>query len=94
MSAEESYGIYLREAKELEGSRQFKLAEKLYLEAGKYDLAIDMYKKERLRDNVIQLVAKYKKVHQVVVIKYAEYCFIFQLTFSLYHQSNRVPPTG
>ena len=62
MSPDELLVVYMREAKELEASRQFKLAEKLYLEFGKYDLAIDMYKKAGLRDNVIQLVAKYKKV--------------------------------
>ena len=62
LSTDESCVIYVGEAKQLEASRQFKHAEKLYVEAGQYDLAINMYKKGGLWDKVVQLVAKYRKV--------------------------------
>ena len=55
LSTDESCVIYVGEAKQLEASRQFKHAEKLYVEAGQYDLAINMYKKGGLWDKVVHI---------------------------------------
>lgn len=58
----EAAALYLQRATELEATGHFKDAEALYVEAKEYDLAITMYKKARAFDNMIRLVAKYRRV--------------------------------
>ncbi|KAI5074597.1 hypothetical protein GOP47_0010558, partial [Adiantum capillus-veneris] len=58
---DEAHVIFMHQAKEFESFRRFKDAEKLYLELGQHDSAINMYKVQGMFDNVIQLVAKFRK---------------------------------
>ena len=65
LSRPEAAALYLQRAQESELLGQYKDAENLYLEAEEHDLAIKMYRKARLFDNVIQLVTKYQKVDYI-----------------------------
>ncbi|KAH7315182.1 hypothetical protein KP509_21G038200 [Ceratopteris richardii] len=61
LSLDEADKIFFRQAKDFESSRRFKDAEKLYLELGQHDAAINMYKAQGMFDNVIQLVSQFRK---------------------------------
>lgn len=65
LSRPEAAALYLQRAQESELLGQYKDAENLYLEAEEHDLAIKMYRKAHLFDNVIQLVTKYQKVDYI-----------------------------
>lgn len=55
--------IYIKEGQKLEKEGKYKEAEKMYITANEPDLAINMYKKAKQFDNMIKLVAKYRKDH-------------------------------
>ncbi|XP_026175024.1 intraflagellar transport protein 172 homolog [Mastacembelus armatus] len=59
MTEEEVMALYVSRAQELERDGKFKEAERLFATVKQPDLAIAMYKKNRLFDDVIRLVAKY-----------------------------------
>uniref|UniRef100_A0A665WJH3 Intraflagellar transport protein 172 homolog n=1 Tax=Echeneis naucrates TaxID=173247 RepID=A0A665WJH3_ECHNA len=59
MSEEEVLALYISRAQELEGDGKFKEAERLFATVKQPDLAITMYKKNRMFDDVIRLVAKH-----------------------------------
>ena len=53
--------MYISEAQRQEGLGKLKQAEKLYLTISEPDLAINMYKKAKKYDSMIQLVGKYRE---------------------------------
>ena len=53
--------LYTKRARELEAAGKFKEAEAIYLKVNEYDQAINMYKKQRMYDQMIHLVALYRK---------------------------------
>ena len=53
--------LHITEAQDLESSGKLKEAERLYVMAQEPDLAINMYKKNRMYDDVIRLVTSYRK---------------------------------
>lgn len=53
--------IYTQRAKQLEASNRHKEAEQLYVQVHEYDLAINMYKKAKMFDQMIRLVSLYRK---------------------------------
>ncbi|KAH9546077.1 hypothetical protein CY35_12G077400 [Sphagnum magellanicum] len=53
--------IYLRQAKDLDTHGSYKDAEKLYIKAQEHDLAIDMYRKARLFNHMIRLIANHRQ---------------------------------
>ncbi|XP_055005694.1 intraflagellar transport protein 172 homolog [Boleophthalmus pectinirostris] len=59
MTEEEVRSLYVTRAQELERENKFKEAERLYAAVKQPDLAITMYKKNRMFDDVIRLVAKH-----------------------------------
>ncbi|KAM9339048.1 intraflagellar transport protein 172 homolog [Symphorus nematophorus] len=59
MTEEEVMALYLSRAQELERDGKFKEAERLFATVRQPDLAITMYKKNRMFDDVIRLVAKH-----------------------------------
>ncbi|XP_074541957.1 intraflagellar transport protein 172 homolog [Halichoeres trimaculatus] len=59
MTEEEVMALYVSRAQELERDGKFKEAERLFATVKQPDLAITMYKKNRMFDDVIRLVAKY-----------------------------------
>uniref|UniRef100_A0A3B4BGA9 Intraflagellar transport protein 172 homolog n=1 Tax=Periophthalmus magnuspinnatus TaxID=409849 RepID=A0A3B4BGA9_9GOBI len=59
MTEEEVRALYVTRAQELERDNKFKEAERLYSTVKQPDLAITMYKKNRMFDDVIRLVAKH-----------------------------------
>ncbi|XP_071324251.1 intraflagellar transport protein 172 homolog [Trachinotus anak] len=59
MTEEEVLALYISRAQELEGEGKFKEAERLFATVKQPDLAITMYKKNRMFDDVIRLVAKH-----------------------------------
>jgi intraflagellar transport protein 172 len=48
------------EARKFEGEGHFKEAERMYLSANEPDLAINMYKKAKMYDQMIRLVMKFR----------------------------------
>ncbi|CAM6098614.1 unnamed protein product [Calypogeia fissa] len=61
LSDGEAYALFLQRARELEATKSFRDAEKLYLEAKEPDLAINMYKKAHMFDQMIRLVEMHRK---------------------------------
>eukprot|EP00854_Cymbomonas_tetramitiformis_P006568 gene6568-7868_t len=61
MTDQEAAILYTRRARELEGQGKFKEAEKMYLTVKEHDLAINMYKKNRMYDQMIRLVSTFRK---------------------------------
>ncbi|KAL4649200.1 hypothetical protein GN956_G7681 [Arapaima gigas] len=59
MSREEVTGLYVSRAQELEKDRKFKEAERLFAAVEEPDLAITMYKKNKMYNDMIRLVAKH-----------------------------------
>uniref|UniRef100_A0A668A2T2 Intraflagellar transport protein 172 homolog n=1 Tax=Myripristis murdjan TaxID=586833 RepID=A0A668A2T2_9TELE len=59
MTEEEVSDLYISRAQELERDGKFKEAERLYITVEKPDLAITMYKKNRMFEDFIRLVAKH-----------------------------------
>ncbi|XP_072318787.1 intraflagellar transport protein 172 homolog [Eucyclogobius newberryi] len=59
MTEEEVRGLYVSRAQEMERDAKFKEAERLFSTVKQPDLAITMYKKNRMFDDVIRLVAKH-----------------------------------
>uniref|UniRef100_A0A3B4XDD0 Intraflagellar transport 172 n=1 Tax=Seriola lalandi dorsalis TaxID=1841481 RepID=A0A3B4XDD0_SERLL len=59
MTEEEVMALYISRAQELEGDGKLKEAERLFATVKQLDLAITMYKKNRMFDDVIRLVAKH-----------------------------------
>ncbi|XP_060947369.1 intraflagellar transport protein 172 homolog [Limanda limanda] len=59
MTEEEVVAQYVSRAQELEGDGKFKEAERLFTTVNQPDLAITMYKKNRMFDDVIRMVAKH-----------------------------------
>ncbi|XP_069028434.1 intraflagellar transport protein 172 homolog [Embiotoca jacksoni] len=59
MTEEEVMALYISRAQELERDGKFKEAERLFAAVKQPDLAITMYKKNRMFDDVIRLVAKH-----------------------------------
>ncbi|KAM4529832.1 intraflagellar transport protein 172 homolog [Fundulus diaphanus] len=59
MTEEEVRALYVSRAQELEKDGKFKEAERLFTTVKKPDLAVTMYKKNRMFDDVIRLVAKH-----------------------------------
>ncbi|KAM3602576.1 uncharacterized protein V6R79_006682 [Siganus canaliculatus] len=59
MTEEEATALYITRAQELESDGKFKEAERLFSTVKQPDLAITMYKKNRMFDDVIRLVAKH-----------------------------------
>ncbi|KAF3703120.1 Intraflagellar transport protein 172 -like protein [Channa argus] len=59
MTEEEVMALYISRAQELERDGKFKEAERLFATVKRPDLAITMYKKNRMFDDVIRLVAKH-----------------------------------
>eukprot|EP00191_Tetraselmis_sp_GSL018_P001208 CAMPEP_0177614748 /NCGR_PEP_ID=MMETSP0419_2-20121207/22933_1 /TAXON_ID=582737 /ORGANISM="Tetraselmis sp., Strain GSL018" /LENGTH=1707 /DNA_ID=CAMNT_0019112051 /DNA_START=174 /DNA_END=5298 /DNA_ORIENTATION=- len=57
----EVHVLYTKRARELEAQHKFKEAEKMYLTVKEHDLAINMYKKNRMYDQMIRLVSLYRK---------------------------------
>ena len=53
--------FYTQKASELEGARKLRDAEKMFITVKEYDLAINMYKKKGLFDQMIRLVSIYRK---------------------------------
>ena len=52
--------ILLTEARKFEGEGHYKEAERMYLSANEADLAINMYKKAKMYDQMIRLVMKFR----------------------------------
>jgi intraflagellar transport protein 172 len=52
--------IQVHEARKFEGEQHYKEAEKMYLTANEPDLAINMYKKAKMFDQMIRLVQKFR----------------------------------
>ncbi|XP_072218456.1 intraflagellar transport protein 172 homolog [Leuresthes tenuis] len=59
MTEEEVTALYVSRAQELERDGKFKEAERLFATVKQPDLAITMYKKNRMFDDVVRLVAKH-----------------------------------
>ncbi|XP_063770977.1 intraflagellar transport protein 172 homolog isoform X3 [Pseudophryne corroboree] len=59
MNPEDVSALYVTQAKELEKVARYKEAERLYITLEEPDLAIAMYKKHNLHEDMIRLVAKY-----------------------------------
>ncbi|KAM3861396.1 intraflagellar transport protein 172 homolog [Diretmus argenteus] len=59
MTEEEVSALYITRAQDLEGDGKYKEAERLYATVKQPDLAITMYKKNRMLEDVIRLVAKH-----------------------------------
>lgn len=53
--------LYIKEAQNFERDGRYKDAERMYVTASEPDLAINMYKNAKLYDQMIRLVAKYRK---------------------------------
>jgi hypothetical protein len=53
--------LYVNQAQKFEAQGRLKEAEKLYLTVNEPDLAINMYKKHKLYDHMIRLVASFHK---------------------------------
>lgn len=63
MAGDQVVNLYIEQAQRLENLHRYKEAETLYLKANEPDYAINMYKKHHLFDDMIRLVAQYRKVH-------------------------------
>eukprot|EP01028_Stygiella_incarcerata_P009695 TRINITY_DN4643_c0_g1_i1.p1 TRINITY_DN4643_c0_g1~~TRINITY_DN4643_c0_g1_i1.p1 ORF type:complete len:1792 (-),score=469.38 TRINITY_DN4643_c0_g1_i1:1897-7272(-) len=63
MSSKDATSLYLNEAKQMEHEGKWREAEKLYLRVGQPDLAINMYKKAKLYDDMLRLVSVHRKEH-------------------------------
>ena len=50
-----------KKAREFEAGHKFKEAEKAFLQGEEYDMAINMYKKAKMYDQMIRLVQQYRK---------------------------------
>eukprot|EP00929_Paragymnodinium_shiwhaense_P046200 TRINITY_DN2351_c0_g3_i1.p1 TRINITY_DN2351_c0_g3~~TRINITY_DN2351_c0_g3_i1.p1 ORF type:complete len:1765 (+),score=574.01 TRINITY_DN2351_c0_g3_i1:160-5454(+) len=61
MSPSERSELYVQLATELEGVGKLSVAEQLYISVEESDLAINMYKKREEYDQMLRLVAKYRK---------------------------------
>ncbi|XP_043931402.1 intraflagellar transport protein 172 homolog isoform X2 [Protopterus annectens] len=61
MKQEEVSVLYISQAQEMEKQGKYKEAERLYATMDEPDLAITMYKKHKMYDDMIRLVAKYHK---------------------------------
>ncbi|XP_072782279.1 intraflagellar transport protein 172 homolog isoform X2 [Taeniopygia guttata] len=61
MSREEVAVLYITQAQEMEKQGKYKEAERLYITVNEPDLAITMYKKCKMYDEMVCLVAKYHK---------------------------------
>ncbi|KAM4693761.1 LOW QUALITY PROTEIN: intraflagellar transport protein 172 homolog [Discoglossus pictus] len=61
MRQEEVSVLYIAQAKDLEKQGRYKEAERLYITVDEPDLAITMYKKHKLYEDMIRLVAKYHR---------------------------------
>nr|XP_057921402.1 intraflagellar transport protein 172 homolog [Doryrhamphus excisus] len=59
MSKEEVTDLYIRRAQEMERDGKLKEAERLFSTVSQTDLAITMYKKKQMFDDVVRLVAKH-----------------------------------
>uniref|UniRef100_A0A8B9J8B1 Intraflagellar transport 172 n=1 Tax=Astyanax mexicanus TaxID=7994 RepID=A0A8B9J8B1_ASTMX len=59
MTQEEVSSLYIRRAYELEQAGKYKEAERLFITVSEPDLAITMYKKNKMYDDTIRLVARY-----------------------------------
>ncbi|KAM8953335.1 intraflagellar transport protein 172 homolog [Pelodytes ibericus] len=59
MEPEEVSVLYITQAKELDKQGRFKEAERLYMTVDEPDLAITMYKKHNMYEDMIRLVSKY-----------------------------------
>lgn len=53
--------FYSRRAREFEAAQQWKDAEKAYLAAGEVDMAVNMYKKNKMWENMLRLVQQHRK---------------------------------
>lgn len=53
--------FYSRRAREFEAARQWKDAEKAYLSAGETEMAVNMYKKNKMWDNMLRLVQMHRR---------------------------------
>ena len=53
--------LYVNQAQKFEAQGRLKESEKLYLTVNEPDLAINMYKKHKLYDHMIRLVASFHK---------------------------------
>lgn len=60
MNDKEIAALYTNRANSLENKQKFTDAEKLYIKANEVDLAINMYKKNHMFDDMIRLVTKYR----------------------------------
>ncbi|KAL0485003.1 intraflagellar transport protein 172 [Acrasis kona] len=63
LSEAEISQLYTTQAGHLENKTKFKEAEKLYIKANEPDLAINMYSKNHLFDDMIRLVSLYRNTH-------------------------------
>jgi tetratricopeptide (TPR) repeat protein len=63
MSSDALRELYTSLACKLEASQKLQEAEQLYVAVGEFDKAILMYKKTGLYDQMLRLVAKYRKEH-------------------------------
>ncbi|KAF0975063.1 hypothetical protein FDP41_005816 [Naegleria fowleri] len=63
MSQVEMKQFYTELASKLEKKQRFKEAEKLFIKADETDLAINMYAKNHMFDDMVRLVAKYNPIH-------------------------------
>jgi intraflagellar transport protein 172 len=61
MTDAEAALLYTKRARELEANQRWKEAEKMYLTVKEHDLAINMYKKNRMYDHMIRLVSTFRK---------------------------------
>ncbi|KAM9496806.1 intraflagellar transport protein 172 homolog [Clarias gariepinus] len=61
MTEDEVSALYINRAVELEKEEKYKEAERLFCTVGEPDMAITMYKKKKLYDDMIRLVAKHHK---------------------------------
>lgn len=61
MSQEDVSVLYITQAQEMEKQGKYKEAERLYITVDEPDLAITMYKKCKMYDEMVRLVAKYHK---------------------------------
>ena len=57
----EVHVLYTKRARELQAVHKFKEAEKMFLTVKEHDLAINMYKKHRMYDQMIRLVSVHRK---------------------------------
>ena len=53
--------FYSRRAREFEAAQQWKDAEKAYMAAGEVDMAVNMYKKNKMWENMLRLVQQHRK---------------------------------